>query len=139
LSDEEHAKAHAAEAAQVTSLRDLLALGITGGLVPCPAGVTLVLFCLKYEQDKTARCAAYLTSFSLGLGSVLVAIATVMVVGRQLLADEPGTKRPPSRARDLLPVWTAALIPVLGLGVLWAAFDPDYAMLKAVLGVGGSP
>jgi nickel/cobalt transporter (NicO) family protein len=132
LSAEEHAKAHADEAASVTSWRDLLILGISGGIVPCPAGVTLVLYSLTFRSENTKKAFAYLTSFSLGLGSVLVAIALAMVLSRTYLlrADgKDGLAR--SRAFVWLPVVTAALISLVGVAVCWEAFDPGYAWLKA--------
>lgn len=136
LSEEEHARLHAQEAASVTSWRDLLVLGVTGGLVPCPAGVTLVLYSLTFKSDSTKKCFVYLTSFSVGLGSVLVAIAVAMVLSKTLLSRGVGEERlARSKAVLWLPVFTACLISLVGVGVCWDAFDPGYAKLKAFLGL----
>ena len=136
LSDEEHARQHAAEAAQITSWRDLLVLGVTGGIVPCPAGVTLVLYSLTFRSDNTRKAFVYLSSFSLGLGSVLVAIALAMVLSKSYLFRGREAALSRSRAVALLPVGTACLISLVGVGVCWDAFDPGYAKLKAALGLG---
>lgn len=137
MTDEEHARIHAQEAAQVTSWRDLLVLGVTGGLVPCPAGVTLVLYSLTFRSESTKKCFVYLTSFSVGLGSVLVAIALAMVLSKRLLVRGAGEERlKRSKVLLYLPVFTAGLISLVGVGVCWDAFDPGYAKLKGWLGAG---
>ncbi len=135
MSEEEHSRAHAVEAAGVSSWKDLLVLGVTGGLVPCPAGVTLVFYSLTLQDQNTKKLLVYLTAFSLGLGSVLVAIALAMVLTGAYLRHAgvgAGKKRP--AWLDHIPVFTAGLIAVLGVAMCYEAFDPGYAQLKSIFG-----
>jgi ABC-type nickel/cobalt efflux system permease component RcnA len=66
-------------------LRDLLALGFSGGLVPCPAGLTVILVGLHFP-DKLLFALFLLVFFSLGLGSVLVSIGVALISGKALLS-----------------------------------------------------
>ena len=117
----------------VTSWRDLLVLGVTGGLVPCPAGVTLVLYSLSFSEDNTLKCFVYLLAFSLGLGSVLIAIATGMVLTKAYFVPDAMKENPPAFVR-WLPVVTAFFICVIGAGVCYQAYDPGFANVRASLG-----
>lgn len=66
-------------------LRDLLALGFSGGLVPCPAGLTVILVGLHFP-DKLLFALFLLVFFSIGLGSVLVSIGVALISGKALLS-----------------------------------------------------
>ncbi len=126
MSEEEHALAHAREAASVTTWRDLWVLGITGGLVPCPAGVTLVLYSLSFQQQNTLKCFVYLTAFSLGLAAVLIAIASAMVLSKKLLLNTAATRTSdPHRALQWLPLVSSVLICLVGAFICYQAFDPE--------------
>ena len=64
-------------------LRDLIALGFSGGLVPCPAGLTVILIGLHFPQ-KLAFTLLLLVFFSIGLGAVLVAVGVLLITGKAL-------------------------------------------------------
>jgi hypothetical protein len=96
-----------------------------------------VLYSLSFRTENTKKCFVYLTSFSLGLGSVLVAIATAMVISRTYLSRGQEDRLARSKVFLWLPVFTAGLIALVGVGVAWEAFDPGYAWLKGRVGLGG--
>lgn len=50
----------------------IVAFGLTGGLIPCPAAITVLLLCL--QLDETVLGAALVMSFSVGLALTLVAV-----------------------------------------------------------------
>jgi nickel/cobalt exporter len=50
----------------------IVAFGLTGGLIPCPAAITVLLLCL--QLDETVLGAALVASFSVGLALTLVAV-----------------------------------------------------------------
>lgn len=133
MSPEEHARVHAAEAASVSSFRDLLVLGITGGLAPCPAGVVLVLYSLTLPGDNTLKCFIYLLAFSIGLGSVLVGIALALVLSRRYLVGDAGQRAARSGWVRALPVVTALLISLVGAGLVYQGWaeDPSFQRLRA--------
>lgn len=87
---DEHSREHDHEDASVgllrgdsPKLRDLLALGFSGGLVPCPAGLTIILIGLQYPH-KLPFTLLLLVFFSIGLGAVLVAIGVLLITGKAL-------------------------------------------------------
>lgn len=131
MTEEEHAAAHAREATSVTGWRDLLVLGVTGGIAPCPAGVVLVVYSLTLPDQKLLKAFTYLVSFSLGLGAVLVFIAVGMVLTRSYLVKTTG-RTPPAWIQKL-PVYTALLISLVGVGLCYQAFDPGFADLRSAL------
>ena len=63
---------------------DLLALGFSGGLVPCPAGLTVIIIGLQYPH-KLPFALLLLVFFSVGLGAVLVAIGVLLITGLEFL------------------------------------------------------
>lgn len=74
--EDAHERAHAAEigkrfATQDVSTGQIVAFGLTGGLIPCPASVTVLLLCLQLK--KFALGATLVLSFSVGLALTMVA------------------------------------------------------------------
>ena len=127
MSEEEHALAHARDAASVTSFRDLLVLGVTGGLVPCPAGVTLVIYSLSFKGNNTLKCFAYLSAFSLGLAGVLVAIASTMVLTQRFLVPSGEGGARARKVIDALPLVSCAAIIAVGFWLMAQAYFPQLA------------
>ena len=71
-----HARAHAQEIAQRfasghATNGQILVFGLTGGLIPCPASITVLLLCLQLKQ--VALGATLVLSFSVGLALTMVA------------------------------------------------------------------
>jgi len=71
-----HARAHAREIEQRfasghATNAQILVFGLTGGLIPCPASITVLLLCLQLKQ--VALGAALVLSFSVGLALTMVA------------------------------------------------------------------
>lgn len=75
-----HERAHAAQIARrfkgqnVTNWQIAL-FGLTGGLIPCPAAITVLLLCLQVEEF--ALGTALVLCFSIGLAITLVAVGVV--------------------------------------------------------------
>ena len=73
-----HAQAHAddiarrfGKAGQEVTTGQILVFGLTGGLIPCPASITVLLLCLQLKQ--VALGATLVLGFSLGLALTMVA------------------------------------------------------------------
>ena len=71
-----HARAHAQEIARRfasghATNGQVLVFGLTGGLIPCPASITVLLLCLQLKQ--VALGATLVLSFSVGLALTMVA------------------------------------------------------------------
>ena len=61
----------------------MLALGISGGIVPCPAALVLLLSCVG--MGRIALGLGLLGAFSLGLALVLTAIGLLVVFAKDRL------------------------------------------------------
>jgi nickel/cobalt exporter len=94
------------------SLRQLWALGITGGIVPCPAALVVLLSALSLRRVGFGLL--LIVAFSVGLAAVLIAIGLLMVYARRLVArfDENG----PLVTR-WLPLTSSAVMTLLGASI----------------------
>lgn len=83
----EHDPAHSHVPAESASLGRILTLGISGGLVPCPAGIVVLLAAVAL--GRTAFGLLLIAAFSLGLAAVLVGVGILFVTARRLLDRLP--------------------------------------------------
>ncbi len=88
----------------------LIALGVSGGLVPCPAALVIMLAAIAFGH--TGAGLILLVAFSLGLAGVLIAVGWLVLYARSWLPD-PAAGR--SRLFRLLPVVSALVIVCIGL------------------------
>src|SRR5215203_2514310 len=91
---------------------DLLAMGVSGGLVPCPEALGVMLIAIGLER--IALGLGLIVAFSLGLAAVLIAIGILLVRFRGGL-DRLG--KPGSHWQRLLPLVSAVIVTVLGVGI----------------------
>ncbi|MDJ0931500.1 nickel/cobalt efflux transporter [Breoghania sp.] len=120
ISGDAHARAHARELeAWVgdgrTSTLQTVFFGLSGGLIPCPAAITVLLLCLQLK--KMALGLTLVSAFSIGLAAVLVAVGVVSVVGIRF-----ATRRAPWLDELLAkaPFAYSILIVLLGLVMIFA-------------------
>jgi ABC-type nickel/cobalt efflux system permease component RcnA len=88
--------------------RSLLGLGVSGGLLPCPGALVLLL--LAVGMDRTALGIALLVAFSLGLAAVLTTIGLLFVTGGKLVGRIPHG----ARILRFLPIASALFILAVG-------------------------
>ena len=94
------------------SIRQLLALGVTGGIVPCPAALVVLLSAVALRRVGFGLF--LIVAFSVGLAAVLIAIGLLMVYARRLMARIEGNGPLITR---WLPLTSSATITVLGVGI----------------------
>jgi nickel/cobalt transporter (NicO) family protein len=85
-----------------------MAFGGAGGLIPCPAAVTVML--LSFSVSKTASGLFLVVGFSLGLALTLVSVGLAVVMGLSKLA---GTGRLSWLSKQA-PVISASLVILSG-------------------------
>lgn len=90
----------------------LLSLGISGGLVPCPEAMAVLL--ISFTINRIALGLLVLVAFSLGLAAVLIAIGIAMVLAGPALSRL--TKDGP--LLRVLPVGSAVVVTLLGFVIL---------------------
>lgn len=96
---------------QEGSLRRLLVLGLSGGAVPCPSALVVLLAAIALHR--IAFGMLLLVAFSVGLAGVLMAIGVLVVRARGLL-DRFGAG---GRAMGWLPIASAVVVMALGVGI----------------------
>ncbi|KTB71156.1 heavy metal transporter [Pseudomonas viridiflava ICMP 13104] len=79
-----HEKAHADDIRKRFTHREvsngqILMFGLTGGLIPCPAAITVLLLCLQVKQVTLG--AAMVLCFSIGLAITLVTVGAAAAIG----------------------------------------------------------
>ena len=82
--EDAHARAHRLEiekrfAGRKVTTGQIVMFGLTGGLIPCPASVTVLLVCLQLKQIATG--ALLVLCFSIGLAVTMVAVGAVAALG----------------------------------------------------------
>jgi nickel/cobalt transporter (NicO) family protein len=111
-----HTHSHAMPESGLT-FGGLIALGASGGLVPCPSALILLLSAIALGQ--TALGLGLLAAFSLGLAVVLMGIGALVLFAKHLLpAHESARSHPLFR---LVPVFSSVVVIVLGLLMALAA------------------
>ena len=92
-------------------MKSLIALGASGGMVPCPSALVLLL--ISISLGHVGLGLLLLVSFSLGLAGVLMAIGMLVIYAKQWLPDPVKTSQHP--AFRLIPVLSAFVIVCIGL------------------------
>jgi ABC-type nickel/cobalt efflux system permease component RcnA len=101
-----------------TSLRELLTLGISGGIVPCPAALVVLLSAVS--MNRVGFGLLLIVAFSAGLAAVLVGIGVLMVYARQSMARFQSDGKWITR---WLPITSSAFIVLFGLALTWQALQ----------------
>jgi ABC-type nickel/cobalt efflux system permease component RcnA len=98
---------------KTVSLTQLLTLGITGGIIPCPAALIVLLSAVTLHRIGLGFF--LIVAFSLGLAAVLIGFGMLMVFAKrfmsQIVTDGPLTNR-------WLPLASSAFITVLGIALV---------------------
>jgi ABC-type nickel/cobalt efflux system permease component RcnA len=95
--------------------KSLLALGISGGLVPCPSAMVLLLAAIAL--NKTAYGMLLVLAFSVGLAGTLTMVGLAFLYAR----DRISATRIDPRWRRWLPVASAAVITAVGVAMCYGA------------------
>jgi ABC-type nickel/cobalt efflux system permease component RcnA len=100
-------------------LSDLLTLGISGGLVPCPEALGIMLIAIGLNRILLGL--SIVVAFSFGLAAVLIIIGILLVRMHRLLdrLSQAG-----SRWQSLLPLLSALIVTILGVGIVIKGIMP---------------
>ena len=95
--------------------RNLLALGISGGLLPCPSALVVLLGAITL--NKIGFGLILVLAFSLGLAGALTAIGMLFIHAGKLFQRFPSS----GKVIDFLPVLSALFVSAIGAGILFKA------------------
>jgi ABC-type nickel/cobalt efflux system permease component RcnA len=107
--EEELPKPPAEGSAKTESARQLLVLGITGGIVPCPAALVVLLSALALHRVVFGLL--LIVSFSVGLAVVLIGLGMVAVHAGRIMVR---LKTEGVLLRRWLPLTSSAMITIVG-------------------------
>jgi nickel/cobalt exporter len=96
--------------------RSLLALGISGGLLPCPSALVVLLGAIAL--NKIGFGLILVLAFSLGLAGALTAIGMLFIYAGKLFQRFPSS----GKVVSFLPVLSALFVSVLGIGIMYKAW-----------------
>jgi len=93
------------------TMGSLIALGASGGMVPCPAALILLLTCISLGRPGFGMM--LLLSFSVGLAIVLMATGLIVLYAKNLVPERHRNSE--SGFMRAMPVVSAAIIVVIGV------------------------
>jgi ABC-type nickel/cobalt efflux system permease component RcnA len=110
----EHGHSHVApaDATGRVSVSGLVALGVGGGIIPCPAALVVLLTAVSLNRIGFGFL--LIVAFSVGLAAVLVVVGVLMVQARRVMArfGEGGPL-----IQRWLPLTSSAVMTLLGIGI----------------------
>ena len=102
---------HTHEAPAAITVRSMLALGISGGILPCPSALVVMLGAIAVHR--VAFGLLLVLAFSVGLAATLTSVGLIVVYARRLVDRVPSS----GRLVQAAPTFSAAVITVLGVGL----------------------
>ena len=124
--EDAHARAHAADiqkrfANRQVTTGQIVIFGLTGGLMPCPAAVSILIVCLQLKEFSLGF--SIVAAFSFGLALTMISVGVLASWGFQKLAEKSGWF---SRVAARAPYVSSYLLIALGLAFAWRGL----AMMK---------
>jgi nickel/cobalt exporter len=119
--DDPHARAHADDiqrrfAGREVTTGQIVLFGLTGGLIPCPASITVLLLCLQLKRIVLG--ATLVLGFSVGLALTMVASGVIAALGVKHLSKRVSSGRFSELAAKA-PYFSGGLILLVGIYVGW--------------------
>jgi ABC-type nickel/cobalt efflux system permease component RcnA len=110
--DDRRLEGHRHQEPAPVSIAELMALGITGGIVPCPAALVVILSAIAVNRIGFGFF--LIVAFSAGLAAVLITIGLLMVYARRFMSRLHGEGPLVTR---WLPLASAAVVTVFGVAI----------------------
>ena len=107
-----HSHDHGHHRRHAVSPRELLTLGISGGIIPCPAALVVLLSAVSLQRIGFGLL--LIVAFSIGLAAVLIAVGLLMVYARRFMARFQGEGQMLTR---WLPLTSSVFIVFFGVGL----------------------
>lgn len=120
--DDAHARTHAADirkrfAGRTVTTAQIVLFGLTGGLIPCPAAITVLLLCIQLKQFTLGFVLVLCFGIGLAITMVSAGVAAALSI-RHVERHWSGFSRFAHRA----PYLSAALIVLVGLYTGWSGW-----------------
>jgi ABC-type nickel/cobalt efflux system permease component RcnA len=102
---------HTHEPPAAITVRSMLALGISGGILPCPSALVVMLGAIAVHR--VAFGLVLVVAFSFGLAATLTGVGMLVVYARRLVDRVPSS----GRLVQAAPTFSAAVITILGVAL----------------------
>ncbi len=102
------------------SWKTILGLGISGGLLPCPSALVLLLAAISIQRIGFGMLLVFI--FSVGLAAVLIAVGLLFIKGSHIIQKIPQA----SAVTRILPIISTLLILILGVFISVDALKSIY-------------
>jgi nickel/cobalt transporter (NicO) family protein len=102
---------HTHEPPAAITVRSMLALGISGGILPCPSALVVMLGAIAVHR--VAFGLLLVVAFSIGLAATLTSVGLLVVYARRLVDRVPSS----GRLVQAAPTFSAGVITLLGVGL----------------------
>jgi ABC-type nickel/cobalt efflux system permease component RcnA len=109
--------------------RSLLALGVSGGLLPCPSALVVMLSAISLGRVEYGL--ALILAFSVGLAATLTAVGLLFVYASRFVSSRRASE---GRVVKALPVLSALVIACAGAAICYEALAQAGINLSALLG-----
>lgn len=121
--EDAHAKAHANDirrrfANQNVTTGQIIMFGLTGGLIPCGAAITVLLLCLQLK--KFVLGVLLVLCFSIGLAMTLMASGVVAAWSVKHMSKKMGSSPLLSKVARYAPYLSSVIVVFIGLYVTWS-------------------
>jgi len=117
----DHEPPHSHDRGPPPTYREILVLGITGGIIPCPGALTAFLVAIQGGVAKGFRGLLAVVSFSAGLALVLVIIGLLQVTCSRFLDRAARSKHRLESLLRILPVLSGVAVMVVGGAIAYYA------------------
>ena len=107
-----HGLPHHHHPQETVTFGSLLTLGISGGLIPCPEALGVMLIAIGLNRILLGL--GLVVAFSFGLAAVLIIIGVLLVKAKSILARFESSN---TRWQTLLPLISAVIVTLLGIGI----------------------
>lgn len=111
-----HHHHHHHDLPEKVTLGDLLTLGISGGLVPCPEALGIMLIAIGLNRILLGL--GLIVAFSFGLAAILIIIGILLVRSKSLLDGLGQVGMRSARWQTMLPLVSAVIVTGLGLAIV---------------------
>ena len=123
MDEEAHAAAHAAEFVDARTPKDLIALGISGGIAPCPSALVLLLTAISFHRIGFGMLLVLVFSMGLAIVVSLVGIAVILLGDR--LSERVGS----GLLTRWMPRMSAVVVSLIGIGISVKGIDAVWTMM----------
>ena len=93
-------------------MRSLLAIGVSGGLLPCPSALVVLLGAIAL--NKIGFGLVLVLAFSLGLAGALTVIGMMFIYAGKLFQRFPSS----GKVVGFLPIFSALFVSAIGIGIM---------------------